>query len=449
MMRHAAVFAAIGAGALLLLWPAALNGYPITFSDTGAFMFSALGPFMVWDKPWTYGPFIVGLSLVWTLWLPLLAQALLVSHVLWLAQKALREPTLRRHVGLCGVLALLSAAPWTTSLLMPDALTATVPLALFVLGFGRPRVGRAEMLWCGVVATLAISFHLSHLPIAAACAVLVLILRRSLGPALRAAAPIAAALLLLVATNAIGHGRPGVSPFGSVFALARLQADGPAVDVLRARCPAVGWRLCAWVDRLPMDSDRFLWEREGPVWLDGAPGGGPILLAPEASAIVNATLAAQPLRVMGIAASNTLRQLVTLRIGDTLIDDHLDVTVGFRLRSFYPIAEQNRFAAGLQARDLLQARAAPLTRHLPWVLVLGLAATIWLAWDQRRDPRMLGLTVLLLAAFGANAFATGALSKPHHRYQARIAWVLLLPPLLALPRRVSVQAGRMTLRTSG
>ena len=35
----------------------------------------------------------------------------------------------------------------------------------------------------------------------------------------------------------------------------------------------------------------------------------------------------------------------------------------------------------------------------------------------------------------ANAFATGALSKPHDRYQARVAWLLLLPPLLYAARR--------------
>jgi hypothetical protein len=239
----------------------------------------------------------------------------------------------------------------------------------------------------------------------------------------------------------VGNGRAGISPFGSVFALARLQADGPAVDVLRARCPEVGWRMCAWVDRLPRDSDQFLWEREGPMWLDGAPEGGPILLAPEASAIVSATIAAYPFRVAMIALNNTLRQAVTLRVGDTLGDDHLDVTVGFRLRTFYAEAEQHRFARSLQARDLLLPRAEKLVRHLPVVVALALAATLVLLWLRRDDPRMVGLVLLLLGAFAANAFATGALSKPHHRYQARIAWALLIPPLLAWPRRYSAEAG--------
>ena len=50
--------AAILAGAVLLAWPAVLNGYPLVFSDTGGFLHQTLGPLMLWDKPWVYGPFL-------------------------------------------------------------------------------------------------------------------------------------------------------------------------------------------------------------------------------------------------------------------------------------------------------------------------------------------------------------------------------------------------------
>ena len=41
---------------------------------------------------------------------------------------------------------------------------------------------------------------------------------------------------------------------------------------------------------------------------------------------------------------------------------------------------------------------------------------------------------MVLAGLAANAFATGALSGPHDRYQARIAWLVVLPPALAAMR---------------
>ena len=61
---------AIFAGAALLLWPAYVNGFPIVFTDTHAFLVQASQPRMVWDKPTIYGPFLLALHGRTTLWLP-------------------------------------------------------------------------------------------------------------------------------------------------------------------------------------------------------------------------------------------------------------------------------------------------------------------------------------------------------------------------------------------
>jgi len=45
----------------------------------------------------------------------------------------------------------------------------------------------------------------------------------------------------------------------------------------------------------------------------------------------------------------------------------------------------------------------------------------------------------------ANAFATGALSKPHYRYQTRIAWLLVVPPMVLLRRK---ETDEVSLRAS-
>ena len=49
---------AILGGGLLLLWPALLNGYPLVFIDTHAYLAQTIVPRMAWDKPWVYGPFL-------------------------------------------------------------------------------------------------------------------------------------------------------------------------------------------------------------------------------------------------------------------------------------------------------------------------------------------------------------------------------------------------------
>jgi hypothetical protein len=249
-----------------------------------------------------------------------------------------------------------------------------------------------------------------------------------------------AALALVVATNAAFQGRVAVSPFGAVFALARLVADGPAARTIEDRCPEAGWHLCRWPGRLPMDSDEFLWSPDGPVWAprpDGATPHGPIGLAPEAEAILRETLARELWGVVRAAAANAFRQLVSLRSGDTLGPEHLRESVARALARRFPAAENQRLADSLQFRGALPAIAAPfLWPHLPVLLASALALPLVLgrAW-RGGDARLFGFLLCVTAGVLANAAVLGALSGPHDRYGARMAWLLPLAALLALRRR--------------
>ncbi len=409
------------AGALFLAWPALLNLYPLVFSDTHAFLVQGGEPQMVWDKPFIYGPLLTLFHLRLTLWLPLAAQCLLVSHLLWLTRAMVAPPTLRFHLALCATLAAFSAAPWFTSLLMPDILAPAAVLALTLIGFAK--LSTPLRLWLLLLATIAIASHLSYLPLALALTLLGLLLRahRSI------LVPLPAALALLLATNVIGHGKWSISPYGAVFALARLTTDGPAQAVLARECPRPDWKLCDWQGRFPTDSDDFLWKEWAPVWSTG----GPIALAPEASAIVRATLLQEPAAVLHSALSNTTEQLTRVALGDTLGNDWLESSITGSLRAYFPEAEMARFRAGLQMNERLRPWAEPLNPlHLAALLAGGIATAI-LAWRRNR------LAAMILLALLANAAAAGALSRPHDRYQARIAWLVLVPALLTIGSRAA------------
>lgn len=424
-------------GGLLLIWPAFANGYPLLFSDTGAFLVQLLGRYMVWDKPYIYGPVLAVVSLKLTLWLPALAQGALLSWVLWRVQAVFCRPFPWRHLVLCLFLSLTSAAPWFASLLMPDVLAPISVLALFLLAYSDS--GRRWPLH--IIASFAIASHLTHLVIAAACLAVVLLLRPRAVP--RASVPLLVALALLLATNIIGHGRFGVSPFGSVFALARLVADGPAADYLTESCPESGYRLCAWVGRLPGKEDDFLWDPKGPVWTTP---GGPIALAPEASRIVQATILTRPLAVAHAALGNMLTQIATVRLDEVIGAYWLDETVGFRLRAYYPVSEEARFQAGAQRHDKLRVIAAPMQTPHMYLLALGALGTLAvliLSW--RRAPTLSALAALIGVGILANAFVTGALSGPHDRYGARIAWLLLLTPAIYVMARSTASGEERTI----
>ena len=437
-------FSAVVAGAVLLVWPAFYNGYPLVFSDTGGFLEQALMPDIGWDKPWIYGPLLTPFHWRLSLWPATLVQAVMLSAMLWMTQAALRRPRAIDHLILCLVLAVGTAAPWFASLLMPDIFAPITVLGLFVLSFARPAAahpvtkteaarapGAWAIAWVSIVTTIAIATHLAHLVLAAACIAALALLRWRVP--WRPAVPLAAALVLIVVTNVVGNGVVAISPYGANFALARLAADGPARDYLQRACPDAGFRLCAWKDRLPDDSDAFLWDPDGPVWANGY---GPTRLAPEAARIVAGTIAAEPFGVFKAALRNTVEQLGLTHVGDALGPAWLDVTVLPRLRAYFPPAEAHRFAQSRQARGRLPGAATWLNPLHAAVLAFGTLGTIIVAvlrW--RNDHTAATLAVLVLIGLLANAFSTGALSHPHHRYQARIAWLVVLPPFFALADR--------------
>lgn len=414
---------AVAAGVPLLIWPAFINAYPLLFSDSAAFIAQLLQPVMIWDKPYVYGPVIVIASLGLTFWFPVIAQGLLLSWMLWRLQSVFAVASAKRHLGLCTLLAFATAAPWFTPMLMPDIFAPIAVLALAILALQTENGTRWPMI---AIAAFAIASHLAHLPLAAACVVAIWRLRPD---RLRVTLlPIGLAIAILLTTNAVGHKRFGLSPFGSVFLLARLVADGPARDYLAEACPDPTIRLCDWVGRFPATSDLFLWDSQGPVWTYP---GGPIGLAPEASRIVAATIDTRPVAVVRVMAANTIEQLVTVRLGHTFVDFDYTRRIGDRLRAHYPAWELAGFMASLQHRNGLRAVTDPWQKFHAFIIADGWLAILALLFQARRDnSRVFAFTLIVVTGLLANAFATGALSGPADRYQARIAWLVLLPPAL-------------------
>ena len=433
------VFSAVLAGALLLIWPAFFNGYPLLFSDSGAFLHQTLGPLMIWDKPYIYGPFLHTFHWRISLWGPVIAQGLILSHLLWLTLRLMRgDATPLWHFVLCAFAALTTAAPFSAALLMPDIFAPIVVLGLFLLGFGGAALTRFERGYLVAVVALGIAAHLAHLPLALGLWVIALLLRVWRYPTrlLAMALPVVLGVAVLFVTNAIGHGRFALSPYGASFMLARLQEDGPATALLKARCPDTGWYLCAFTDRLPMPTNDFLWAPDSPVNRDatGQPRFlGGMLLAPEAGQIVTETLRADPLGVARAMAGNALVQLGSFGIGDTLDEVHFTVAIRPRIAEGFPARELAALDQARQAQGLLKDALTPLNPLHLLVVLLALPVLAWAAW--RGQGPTLAFALFLLAAVLGNALICGGLSAPHPRYGARIMWLLPVAAFLCWPHR--------------
>ncbi|MBE9603388.1 hypothetical protein IAI18_00790 [Acetobacteraceae bacterium H6797] len=391
---------------------------------------------MIWDKPWIYGPMMHLLHWQVSLWPVVVGQGLMLSWLLWRVQAWLRgEASAGWHLGLCVGLALLTPLPFTAALLMPDVLTPVVVLGMALLAWAP--LARWEKAAIGVLVALAIASHLSHLPLAAGLVAVVALAAWRKGFVLagvRAALPLLGAIGLLLVTNAVGHGRWSLSPHGATFMLARLIADGPAARTIEAECPARGWYLCGFVGKLPTDSDIFLWDPASPMNrdLEGRPiflGGARI--SPEAREIVAETIRREPGTVAMTFLRNTIRQLGLIRPGDTLIGSILPEGLRPRIAEGFPARELAAYDAGLQSRHLLEPEMRGFGLVDEVVMVLAIPLLGFALW-RRREAMAWRFAALVLMGLLANAAATGGLSGPHDRYQARIAWLLPAAAVLLL-----------------
>ena|SRR5271163_740951 len=82
---------AVAVAAVLLLWPAFINGYPLVFSDTGTYLSQAIRHCLGWDRPVFYSLFPMPSHMKLSTWPVVVVQALLTAHTLHLVSRALRS----------------------------------------------------------------------------------------------------------------------------------------------------------------------------------------------------------------------------------------------------------------------------------------------------------------------------------------------------------------------
>jgi len=456
--------AAIVVSAVLLLWPAAWNGYPIVFADTGTYLSQAVHRYLGWDRPVFYSLFMLPLHLTLTTWPVVVAQAVLAAVVLHLT-RCLLLPGVNSWilVPFALFLSVTTWLPWLVSELMPDVFTPLLVLILSVLVLGRrplvpdcshnavaahphrhgpacPGHDAEDARGTSMVRTITIIPFAAFLIAAQQSSVpLALAVLAVLGPlrwwldkprwrqiALPWLAP-ALAIAALATVSAAGHGRAAVSPYGNVFLLARVIYDGPGMIVLHRDCPGAGWRLCPFLDRFPASSDEFLWRADSPVIL----AGGHKAVSTDADAIILSALRAEPAAAARAGVANAWEQLTRFTSGDGL-ETWPDQITPWIARDF-PARELAAYAAARQQNGTLTVPPWLAAIHRVTAL-LGIAVCCLLfpmaAW---RRHRAVGLLAAVLVTLPASALITGALSGPHDRYQSRVMWLAPCAALLCAP----------------
>lgn len=421
--------AALGA-TLLLLAPAAWNGFPVLEYDTGGYFARWFEGTLEVSRSTVYGFFLVALARP-DFWPAVAAQSALT---IWMIALILRVHGLgRQPLVLLGTVALLSVAtalPWVVSTLLTDIFAGLGVLALYVVVLRSDEIARWERAALIVLAGFAAATHsatmavLLGLMLAAGVAAWMRPALVPRGGLRRGILALAIGPALLVSANFAVAGRLAWTPGGIALSFGRLLQDGIVARFLADHCPDRRLRLCDHRDELPTGADVFFWGESIFDRLGRFEG-----LDEEMRTIVLESLRAYPLWQIRAAVSAAARQLVTVKTGEGVNDE---VWHTYNMIEMFAPAMLPAMRAARQQQGMLEFAA--LNRlHVPIALaaMLALIATIALGLAQPKiaDLGMLAATAAL--AILTNAAVCGIFANPHDRYGARLAWVATLVLVLA------------------
>ncbi len=437
-------------GAVLLLaclTPALLNRSPPVFTDTQGYLnnMQVLRPSHA--RAFGYGAWLRATGGTVSLWLPALAQALVVS---WLVARLLtleapRWPPRLRLPAAAGLVAVLLAGhlPWLTSWLMPDLFAGLLLLALLLLAEHWAELPRWERALVVLFLCGAATMHLTHPPLLFGLGLFALafgfgplpVARRVAASARRVAA---AALLAaacgwgaLTAANLITYKQASPSLGSPVFLFAALVEDADVPAILRPHCErqraeaGAPWAVCAHLDRLRgITEDEFLWDGRSPLQDLGDIAG----FYPEARELLPILLRAAWPDWLAASAGRALRQMARFGLGDGMDDQGPRMVARDAARFGLPWVAPIMAESRQYRNELLPLMPHGVAEATAAAGLLGLAALAGFGL-LRRQPELWWPALLFLVAWFGNAAVIALAAPVHDRYGARLVWVA---PLLAL-----------------
>jgi hypothetical protein len=379
-----------------------------------------------------YGVFVYLAAEFASIWLIVVAQALAVSWLLYLAcRHLLAERSSPGFLAVIAVVAALTPAPFFVGYLMPDVFAGLYLLAAALMIALYDRLTWRELLAVWVLLVCSMLFHRSHVLTLAMLSLVALFIPMLARSSLRGIAP---ALVLIGAAVGIGGigfvaldaavtkltGRRATPP---PFLLARVIEDGPGTRYLRAACPEERYVVCRFVDRMPISEHDFLWSKEPGVgvWYVVSPEDR-IQIAKEQYTIVLRSIRHDPSAQIQAVARNFGQQLIDFGLGDFAVGDDLRRSMA----ESFGGEQADAFSRSRVARGDIELNTLSALYYL---IVCGAIVVLSLRF-RALQPDIRIVIVIVGAGLALNAFVTGCISTPLPRFQARMIW--LVPALAAI-----------------
>lgn len=436
------------ASSLVLCLPAIWNGFPLLYPDSieymnvgGAVVQRLLGgvdyPFYG-QRSVVYSAFVYLCGAPASVFQVCVAQGMMLAYPVLcvlrvfglVAPGPLARADALRLLVVSVLLTLATSAGIYVALILADIFTGIMILTLIALAADRGELSSSTRCLLALELVVAVSTHLSNIPLAVGVVVPTLIVMRwkslpsvfSWKKAAWLLGPVVAGFFLLTAmTSALYGSASGPRP---LFLLARAIGDGPGLLYLQEQCDTQDFAVCRYLPQALGNSDNFLWGAKGV--MAAATVEDRKLIRQEELEVVFQAVRAHPFLQLRASLENIARQLIWSGYSD-LTGDYVRLQLASQPRGYL-----SQFLDSKQARhyDFLGSTSTVHGLAFGLAVLLLLAAVVVLKKNPSEgDTRLYWLTAFVLTAFILNASVTGVTAGFAPRFQTRITWLV---PLVAL-----------------
>ena len=381
-------------------------------------------------------------------WLSMLLQAGAVLLALYLTLRAFQIPVWPWLAYLGLALCIVPATPFYASFLMPDIFAGIAILACAVLFSARQRIPlRGLLLWYLLLAA-AVLFHDSCIMIVAAMLLLAVVanlFRRSWTNSHGLAVLVLVLITAYVGQALVVYGVKrvtGETPLRLPFLSARLIADGPGTNYLRATCPASHFTLCEDVSEFPLYDYEFLFGvQPGRSVFEVAPYEKRKAISDEQVRFFISVLRYDPAAVIQTDIRAAFLQLLDFDLDSF----HYSADMRTNLDHTFPLPVLASIHASRAYQDTLPI--VPLTVFL-YLLVAGSVIYVCFIVWKRRSGKPVSIEfrqfyLWIVAGVVVNAAVCADISGVFPRLQCRVVWLLPLAALLLyLSKKAQTQTSR-------
>jgi hypothetical protein len=432
----------IAMGAIVLLIPAFINGFPLVYEDSVDYL--VFTPHL--HRSPFYGIFLFLFHWNRFIWAPIFAQALIVSHVIWVLVRIFAgEVSFKYFSIVVAILAFFSSLPFFAAFIMPDVFTSVMILVIYLLCFHLLVLSRLEIIYFSLLGCIAITAHVSHLPQAFGLVFVAFVLNvvvrtppRSLlirAGALSVPLILSAAAILL--NNIVIHHSFALFPAGQNYLLANMIEHGPARRYLEETCPVAGYKICSIAKSLPATSQELLWDTDAYRKLGGFNG-----MQEEAKLVVIGTLRSRPWDVLLMAVNTVGSSFVTHAPGAELkpLSNHIwmvDV-----LTKKFGLSTVRAYEDSLASQDAVPRALLQAVDNISFpIAAVGLLISGIFAF-RRGFREATALAILIPAAYAINNTLCAFGSGVYDRYQARVTWPFALAAMLIIIQLAEFERNR-------